>query len=58
VLAQSRALHYALYTFHAYYDMMHAVFAVATLVMIWGYGEGLSLTIGLHSAAARLTIGP
>ncbi|HEY4719661.1 MAG TPA: hypothetical protein VIH84_03685 [Candidatus Methylomirabilis sp.] len=57
MLAQSRALHYALYTFHAYYEM-HAVFAVATLVMIWGYGEGLSLTIGLHSAAARLTIGP
>jgi len=79
VLADRPALHYALYTFHRYNDVMHAVFAGASLVMIWGCGEGLlrnraaqvitlvliwltfyslSLTIGLHSAAARLTVGP
>jgi hypothetical protein len=79
VLAQSPALHYALYTFHRYNDVMHAALAVAALAMIWGYGEGLlrnrvaqvitlvliwltffslSLTIGLHSAVVRLSLGP
>ncbi|MFQ5656861.1 MAG: hypothetical protein ACE5G5_04920 [Candidatus Methylomirabilales bacterium] len=41
VLAQNPALHYALYTFHWYNDIMHFVFALGALVMIWGYGEGL-----------------
>jgi len=41
VLSQNPALHYALYTFHGYNDSMHFVFAVASLAMLWGYGDGL-----------------
>ncbi|MFQ5847494.1 MAG: hypothetical protein ACE5IQ_07445 [Candidatus Methylomirabilales bacterium] len=41
VLSQSSALHFALYTFHRFNDVMHFVFAAGALGMIWGYGEGL-----------------
>jgi hypothetical protein len=41
ILSQNPALHYALYTFHYYNDVMHFLFAIAALAMIWGYGEGL-----------------
>ncbi|MCZ6481137.1 MAG: hypothetical protein ACE1Z6_13070 [Candidatus Methylomirabilales bacterium] len=41
LLGQDLALHYALYTFHRYYDFMHFVLAVGALGMFWGYGEGL-----------------
>ena len=78
VLAQNPGLHYALYTFHQYNDIMHFVFAVGALALLWGYGDrllrnrfaqvltlvllwltffSLSLTIGLHSAAIRLSTG-
>jgi len=78
VLAQNPALHFALYAFHRYNDIMHFVFAVGVLALLWGYGDrllrsrvaqvltlvllwltffSLSLSIGLHSAAVRLTAG-
>lgn len=41
LLSQNPALHYALYTFHRHNDIMHFVFAVAALAMIWGFGDGL-----------------
>ncbi|MFQ5657656.1 MAG: hypothetical protein ACE5G5_08965 [Candidatus Methylomirabilales bacterium] len=41
LLSQNPALHYALYTFHQYNDVMHFVFAIGALAMIWGYGEVL-----------------
>lgn len=49
LLSQNPGLHYALYTFHLYNDLMHFVFAIAALAMIWGYGDGL-----IRSRAAQV----